>query len=277
MAATWAYRCDRALLFNTHGYSGRWFLMIEDNEDALYIETAPDTWVTVSEVAYTGLSGRYLCMGFEVSGNTISNGVVLHTYHSGTDAEVKKSTNYGVSYGATVTPANSYYPPHGVIMPWKGNESQQTWYVAGGSSSLVDAYVNKTVNGGSSCTDVTPTFGGVPYGGGARNNLTVRFMHYFTYEDGTERFVGIFAPSADKTGGAQRFFVSDDAGASWTSNAITGDPMVHGVGGWPYDKGTYIINCATKLLLTTDAGATYSEKQWVGYNNGIWTVPVWIR
>lgn len=278
LSATWGYRCDRALLFGTHEADGTWFLMIEHNDNNLWIEKTVDAFATPVEIAYTGLSGRYRCMNLEVSGHNggTGNGVVLHTYHTGTDAIVKKSTNYGTSYAATCTPANSYYPPHGVIMPWLGNESQLKWFVAGGSSSLVDAYVNKTTDGGASFTDVTPTYGGTPYGGGVRNNYVVRFMHYFRYTDGTSRFVGAFAPSQDKTGGDQRFFVSDDDGANWTSNAVTGNPMVHGIGGWPYSKTTFILNCSNALLLTTDAGATFADKAWAGYSNGIWCVPVWI-
>lgn len=276
-----AIASQRAMLQNSI-YNGVWFLLVQSGNNANLYRTIND-WSSVNNItAVTGAAPAGGWHSFFISNHakSTSNGLVICSHSEGASLpHVTISRNYGTSFTPDLTYTFSdYHAPSYVHVPYHGNQAENTWFVFGGEDLSQDAWIKRTTDGGDTYDDITPIYddggGPLPYGGGERNVDFRRLMYDHT-QDG-QKLAIVAAVSSEKHGGHdQQLFVSDDNGDNWTRVRAFA-PDINGIGGWPYDPDILFFTGQAKLYYSSDGGVTIAEKQWAGYTEGIWTVPIWV-
>jgi len=275
----WSHITRRCILLGSL-LPDTWFLFTQEatGGGAGHLSKTDDNFATETYTANINNTGSNC--GFFISNHMASytSGLAAVGYDN---RWIAQSSDYG---GTFIQNTGTAFPggvrePHDILIPYQGNEDEQTFYVLGGADASVEAYLYKTINGGTSFQNIAPT--GItypyPYGGGEANRYqSRRYLYDWTQDSDKLTLLGAICP--DKHGFvAQAVFASDDAGANWTLQYDLPGPWVgYSIGGWPYDSDILFMNCNDRLLYSDDRGATWSQKQWSGYSGGIWTIPVWL-
>jgi hypothetical protein len=287
LVRTFTFDAIRAVLQNSI-FSGMWFLLLQGGYlgNTEYFYKTSDNFATL-DTSLTDPCGippsadHTLFISNHIASTT--SGLIVMSYGAGGgDSHVTISRDYGGSFTPDLSwTFNDFHPPVYVHVPYQGNEGENTWYVMGGEDSNKDAWIYRTKNGGTSYTEISPLYddgrsgdGILPYGGGERDRYIRRLIYDYTKD--SNKITVLAQPSKDRYGGHfWNVFSSDDAGDIWTHRAEITTPL-HAIGGWPHDENILFITGASVLLYSEDRGATWVQKQWSGYADGIWTVPIWV-
>jgi hypothetical protein len=262
-------------------YQDTWFLLVQkDNTDIFYKTT--DNFATVSQINNLCGVSPFAWYTFFISNRAASrdSGLIVAAYGAGaSQSHVTISRDYGNSFTPDLTWGfNDFHPPAMVYVTYENNASENIWYVMGGEDSTTDAWIVRTDDGGTYYEDISPFYddggGLLKYGGGQSNRYSRRYIYDYTKD--SNKLAAIMWPSTQKHGARnQQVFISDDGGDNWTRQSELGS-RANGIGGWPYDENILFITGSASLRYSDDRGATWSNKHWVGYSEGVWTVPIWI-
>ena len=259
-------------------FANTWFLRLcNTTGNVVEVHHTHDNWATITSViagAWTGAAYDAAC-GFVLSGRaaSLSDGKVYVGHLSAGKAALKRSDNYGATFNTVYTWPDGQQPT-GLWMPWLDNPTEEKLYVSRPLNSAGTAgRIYRSENGGASMIDVSPIYDSTIWGVGDRNSYITRPIHLFAANPSLPAaFIG------SKDNGPWHFFVSDvepDSGADWQYRS-TFPRAAFNIGGWPFDPDIYFVSGDEKLWYSTDGGFTWVEKQWVGYNKGVWAVPIWI-
>jgi hypothetical protein len=272
------YTLWQAFLRSHNKFAGSWFLHLNIDGGQRVVHTH-DNWTTVANVLTGADWHTTTAVGFDVSFNAanLNSGVIWVGDRNTGVATVRKSLDLGGSFPIEKAVASSTYMTALVYTPWWNNPDELIAWASGGSSSGIEAWLKRTADGGQTWQDRTPIYNGWGWGCGERETAVVRtnrVFHHFVTDPAWIAFAAV--PSKDRHGAPNhRLFTSDDEGLTWTEKGDMGQKVTM-LGGWPYDKNILIATGYNKIRLSYDWGDTWEDKQWVGFQDGIKTIPIWM-
>jgi hypothetical protein len=260
---------DRVHLRNTVQWADTWFLAAGESialGGDIHVYHTHDRWNTMTAAFNAGRRGSTtspVLLALSSTAASQDSGVVWTWYIDGSGhMYLRKSVDYGHTFN-TGYQFPDYNYATGLWMPWIGNESQNYLYAGFGSKLYL------TSDGGTTFNDITP----------AGKSLSIRgtFQKYnpISY---TLNPLGIYLHTGTST--TVEVWRTSDGGTNWDKTGdygIGSDNELVNVGGWPFSPYDIIFMTTKRnISVSYDGGATWTNKQWDGYNNGIWTIPMWI-
>ena len=262
-------------------FDGTWFLQLCRSDRTVEVHHTHDDWAnltTVIPTTWRGISSNDAVCAFAVSGqaSSLTDGVVYVGYaNQSGDPAFERSDDYGGTfpYHYDFVGGGSYQPT-GAWMPWLDNADESKMYIGRAvHTGIAQGAIYVSSNKGATLTDVSPLYDGYTQGPGARGTRIMRPLHIFT--NATSLPVAMLASGNQVP---YRLFVSavfPTVGADWEYR-YTFSEKAYNIGGWPFDEDIYFVSGQTKLWYSADGGLTFAEKQWSGYSEGVWCVPIWL-
>lgn len=168
------------------------------------------------------------------------------------------------------------FPPRLLLIPYTDNESDNIFFVSGGTGQNNDCYIKKSTDGGASFgPDLAPTKGGHKWGAGdagVASAIRNRQLHVFTFD--TDIISGAFHEDGGVLGSV--FFYSTDGGVTWDERFTFPGIDTWNIGGNPFDENWFLASGVSDLMASSDGGVTFVTKGWAGYTNGLWAVPIFV-
>lgn len=233
------------------------------------VDSEQDTWVAITTdrganwTHYHARDGSGLG-GIDSSGHGAVDMVPhliggAHTFYLATSDGDKllKSTDSGATWSTAGTFPDNIQNPHVVHCPYEGNEDGQTVYVGFVLDTGIDGRLYKSIDGGATFTTISPVASrgvGVKRTGIESSPLDSDRLYCMV-----ERKSGVDA--------GHRLYISTNGGSSWTQATATGYTATQSpaaTSGFPYDGGQIYLLTPNAVLVSTDAGETFTSKLGTG-------------
>jgi len=269
---SWCAGAHQLLLTHTIQYPDMWFIGIVDYGRFQVLHTH-DYWQTVTKVQPNTADLNSVATAFSISYNPTAEDAG-GVWCGDAPGKLRVGADYGGTFPTSITITGSGYQPHWMMVPWWDNASDLNIWTAGGSGASHDGWMRYSDDGGGSWANRSPSYGGYTWGGGYRHQDIRRPLLSFVTDP--SRLVVAAYQSQDKRGTTDpRCFVSEDTGQTWTHRKQFASKVFE-LGGWPYDQDVIISTAEDNIEYSDDFGVTWSYKSWVGYSDGLCTIPVWL-
>jgi hypothetical protein len=263
---TLAYAAASVQLRNTVQWADTWFLACRvPNVKNVHVYHTHDRWDNMTTTLNAGRCEGNPGVVFAVSSNATDqdNGNVYVGYRASNGTSyLRRSTDMGHSFSNFYQFGGGTYP-NALWVPWLENTNDQYIYAVWNGQLYVSS------NSGATFGNKTPS------GETVGHSFDLQQYNPISY---TLSPAGLYLHTSTST--TVTIWRTLNAGESWTQMGtykIGADNYQVNFGGWPFTPfDTLFMTTKNQIGMSTDGGATWTNKQWAGFDNGIWTIPVWI-